>query len=124
MVDIRILVLAGALGGFVRHILSGKGTIVLPSWEWKEGKLFFSLGFLFNVILGAIFGLLVPYGLGPLVQAFFPQFPLANDLICAFFGGLGSADIFENLLERIFGRLGKGKEAEAEKPLERTGIPI
>jgi len=124
MVDIRLLVLAGALGGFVRVIVSGKGTIVLPSWEWIGGKLIFSLGFLFNVILGAIFGLLVPYGLGPIVNAWFPEFPLANDFICAFFGGFGSVDIFENAIERIFSRLSKEKEAEPEKPLERMGIPI
>jgi len=123
MVDIRILIVAGALGGFVRHIASGKGTIVLPSFEWKEGKLFFSLGFLFNVIFGAIFGFLTPYGMGPIVQAFFPAFPLANDLVCAFFGGLGMADIIENLLERFSNVL---KSHITQRITTRTtgGIPI
>jgi len=119
MVELIYLVILGALGGFARHIVSSKGRIVLPHLDKTDSEIFLDLGTLLNVILGALFGLLVPYGLGALIRTFIPTYPITNDFITAFFAGLGSVDLTENFIEKIYGRKGEQESI----PLTRTGVP-
>jgi len=98
--DAVLLVLFGALGGFVRHAIPCKGKITWPHFDGEK----LDLGFMLNVILGGILGFFIPYGLGNIILLWFPLFPVGNNVIMAFFAGLGCVDILENAIERIFGK--------------------
>jgi len=111
MNEILILAAIGALGGLIWHLSYSKGKVILPYWE--NGTI--HLGFLFNLILGGIFGLLTPYGLGSIVKELFPSFPVINNPVTAFFAGLGSIVVLENFIEKVFGR---------KPPQGSDGIPF
>ena len=100
MNEILILMIWGALGGFAWHIFYSKGNVALPYWQ----KNVVHLGFLLNVILGAIFGLLTPYGLSSVILTTFPGFPVVNNPMVAWFAGLGSIVIVEKFIETVFRR--------------------
>jgi hypothetical protein len=105
----------GALGGFARHIVGTRGKVVLPHLDYVNGEWLLDMGCLLNLFFGALFGLLVPYGLGALVKAFIPAFPVMNDYLTALFAGGLSVDLFENIVEAILGRAKGGSSG---------GVPI
>jgi len=98
MNEFLILILAGALGGLMWHIFYTKGSVVIPYLE--NGVV--HLGVLFNIVLGAVYGFLTPYGLGALLQPVFPAFPVLNNPATAFFAGLGSIVITEQIIQLVF----------------------
>lgn len=115
MIELWHLVILGAFGGFARHIVGTRGKVIFPHLEVSNGEWILDLGVLLNLILGGLFGLLVPYGLSGIIRIFAPSFPILNDYLTAFFAGGFSVDIFENLIEWF---LGKRKEDLGE------GVPI
>jgi hypothetical protein len=123
MVELWHLVILGALGGFARHIVGSKGKVVLPHLDVEDTEIILNLGVLLNMILGALFGLLVPYGLGSLIRVFVPNFPVMNDYLTALFAGGLSVDIFENAIEWIHNIIQSRKAEQEATPLTRTGIP-
>jgi hypothetical protein len=101
MNEFLLLMILGALGGFMRHVVSMKNKVVLPHYHSYEGYL--DLGFLGNAAGGAIFGYLTPVGLVTMIHAFFPLFPLSMGRpVTALFAGAGMVDVFENFMERVF----------------------
>lgn len=75
------LVISGAIGGFAKSIVEQKGRIVLPGHE--EGTQYFHLGFLANVLLGAIVA-----------------FYMATNAVTAFTSGIAAAFIVEKFIEQ------------------------
>ena len=79
---------AGAMGGFIRTLVSGKGFIVLPAVkDGPEGKRL-DLGFIAPMCIGALAGYLGPTSLG------------TDGMVAAISGYVGT-DMLENLAERF-----------------------
>jgi len=78
--------LAGGFGGVVRMLVTGKGLLLLPKVEVKEGHRFVNLGFLAPVVIGLAAGLVAPYALGV-------------NTVMALLAGYVGADFIENLAE-------------------------
>jgi len=87
MYEIIIFAIAGAFGGFVRTIITGKGIIMLPGKDVKKGHTFINLGFLAPVVIGIGAGIIAPYSLGV-------------DAVISFLAGYSGSDIIENAVER------------------------
>lgn len=85
-----VLALLGAVGGFVRALVTGKDVVLLPRSGENNGLKFVNLGFLSHTIIGA-FGYIASQGLG------------ADGAIAGLTGYAGP-DIIEKLAEL---RLGK-----------------
>ncbi|KKM96135.1 hypothetical protein LCGC14_1181130 [marine sediment metagenome] len=77
----------GALGGFVRVLITGKGMIALPRFQEVKGSRHLNLGFLVPLVIGAFAGWLAPATLG------------VNGVVAAIAGYSGS-DMVENIIER------------------------
>jgi len=90
MWEIIVFVIAGALGGLVRQVVTGEGILPLP--KLHEGKL--DLGFTSAMIIGAFAGWLAPYSLGV-------------DSVIAGLAGYVGQDFIENTVERLLRRRGE-----------------
>ena len=85
---IAIYMLAGAFGGLLRTLVTGKGIVALPRLEHVDGgSLHLNLGFLAPMTIGAGAGLLAPWSLG------------INGVFSILSGYVGP-DFIENLIER------------------------
>lgn len=83
---------AGALGGLVRAVITGKGLVVLPRVVEIDGSSpHLNLGVLAPILVGALAGLLAPASLG------------VNGIISAMAGYAGT-DFIENMVERGLGK--------------------
>jgi len=80
--------LAGAFGGFVRAIITGKGLILLPHIVVQDGQKYLNLGILAPLLIGAFAGWIAPAKLG-------------IDSVVGALAGYTGADLIENLSERI-----------------------
>jgi len=96
MYEYLIYILVGALAGFVRALVTGKGLIALPKIERVDDRLYLNAGFITAMIIGAFTGAVAPYTLG------------VNTVVAALAGYVGE-DFIENLIERV---LGYPKKAE------------
>jgi len=85
-VEVLVSAAAGAFGGLVRAIVTGKGLIPLPRVEVKNQHRFLNLGFITPVIIGVGAGVIAPYTLGV-------------DAAIAFLAGYAGTDFIENALE-------------------------
>ncbi len=59
-----VLALLGAVGGFVRALVTGKDIILLPRSGEKNGVKFLNMGFLSHALIGAFVGYITSQGLG------------------------------------------------------------
>lgn len=78
-----VLLCAGAAGGFVKSLIEQHGSVVLPTVEEAQGTKYVHLGFIGNVILGAVIAVYT-----------------ASDPASAFTAGLTAVFIAEKLIER------------------------
>jgi len=85
--EVVFFALAGAAGGFIRALITGKGVIVLPRIQVVRGSRHLNLGILCPVLIGAFSGWLAPATLG------------VNSIVAAIAGYSGS-DFIENIIER------------------------
>lgn len=81
--------LAGAFGGFIRAIITGKGVILLPHIVVQDGQKYLNLGILAPLLIGAFAGWIAPTKLGV-------------DSVVGALAGYSGADLIENLVERAF----------------------
>ena len=88
MIEVIIAAAAGGAGGFVRTLVTGKGTILLPEVKRVEGaSIHLNLGILAPIFIGALAGIIAPFALG------------VDGVIAALAGYTGS-DFIENIVER------------------------
>lgn len=88
MIEVLFYAAAGAAGGFIRSIITGKGNIALPKIQTVEGgSRHLNLGFLAPIAIGAFAGWLAPVTLG------------INSIVSAI-AGYASTDFIENMAER------------------------
>jgi len=80
--------LAGAFGGFVRAIITGKGLILLPHIDVQDGQKYLNLGILAPLLIGAFAGWIAPTKLG-------------IDSVVGALAGYAGADFLENIVERV-----------------------
>ena len=89
MIEVLCYAAAGAAGGFIRCLVTGKGHIVLPKIQAIEGgSRHLNLGFIAPVAIGAFAGWLAPAALG------------INSFVSGIAGYAG-ADFVENVVERL-----------------------
>ncbi len=86
-VTIVLYALAGAFGGLVRMIVTGKSIVPLPRIEERAGSKFLNLGLIGPLIIGAFVGYILPHTIGV-------------DGSVATLAGYGGSDLAENLVER------------------------
>ena len=91
--EIFVYAFAGMVGGIIRAIVTGEGSLILP--KLYERRL--DLGSFSGAIIGAIVGAVAPYAIG------------VNSVI-SFFAGYTGEDIIENLAERVMGKHAKPGE--------------
>lgn len=100
-----VYIVAGAFGGLVRLLVTGKGILVLPTVQVVPGgSPHLNLGFLAPMIIGAAAGLVSPYTLG------------VNGVFSILSGYVG-ADGIENLIERYLERKSKASVPAPEPEL-------
>jgi len=85
--EILFFALAGAAGGFIRAIITGKGLIAVPKVQVVRGSRHLNLGIIAPILIGAFAGWLAPATLG------------VNSVVAAIAGYSGS-DFIENIIER------------------------
>jgi len=87
-VEVILYVIAGAVAGIVRLIITKKGVIPLPKIVEQQGSKYLNLGFIAPLIIGGFAGWIAPKVLE------------VNTVIAAIAGWAG-ADFLENLIERL-----------------------
>ncbi len=89
------LVISGAIGGFSKSLVEQNGRIVLPGRE--KGTKYVHLGFLANVLLGAIVA-----------------FYMATNSVTAFTSGIAAAFVIEKFIEKtpLTNSIADGKQSE------------
>lgn len=100
-----LLALAGLVGALFYYVIVNEGKIILPHFD-NVG--YFYLGIVFNLLVGAVFGILSPNGMMAIIRMILPSLPIvANNYVTAFLAGIVSPLVIEKLVE-IFG----GKKSE------------
>ena len=93
MIAPLIWLIAGAIGGLIRAIITGKGVLLLPRIHTVAGgSTHLNLGIVAPILIGAVTGYIAPYS-------------LKVDGVVAFMAGYMGSDILENLIERTFHKL-------------------
>jgi len=90
VLEIVVLLIAGAFGGIVRTVAENKGVLVLPHFITRRGVRMLNLGFLSSAIIGAGAGFVVPHALGV-------------DTLIAFLAGFVGSHLIEHFAERLIG---------------------
>ena len=88
MIAPLIWLVAGAIGGLIRAIITGKGIVLLPRIHViTGGSRHLNLGIVAPILIGAAAGFLTSNSLGV-------------DGVVAFIAGYAGSDMLENLVER------------------------